>query len=216
MTRAAKLVWNTNNWERPDGMLEIGVPVHGPHSDYNYGLEEFLFCQEQRASHKGYLDCYRRVGRDYGDPENVVLFSLCPAGNIMHIGNLFEVVQLHDGERVEIWNDFNQINFIANRVNPTFCEIEDLPLPNDAVGTQVFVENNFGMEEAQLPNIQATAPNGYFVNMRYREIRIFDMPVNLTEIDPIINDKWKKLSVRYIVENLPSPELIEYLRNSFR
>lgn len=216
MTRAAKLVWNSNNWERPDGLLETGVPVHGQHFVCHYGLEEFLFCQEQRESHKGYLDSYRRVGRNYRNSENVVLFSLCPAGNIMHIGNLYKVVQLHDGERLGIWNEFNEMNYIQNVVNPAFCEIEGLNLDENASGTEVFMNHNYGIDVENLPNIQAIAPNGFFVNIRYGEIRIFDVPVNLTEIDPIINEKWRYLSNRYIVENLPSPELIEYLQNSFR
>jgi len=37
MTRAAKLVWNTNNWEKPDGSDEkIGVHVEGPNGNYIY------------------------------------------------------------------------------------------------------------------------------------------------------------------------------------
>ena len=216
MTRAAKLVWNTNNWERPDGNAGLnGVPVIFPNGNYSYGLEEFLFSQDLSTRNFGYLDCYRRVDRNYLNPENIVLFSLNPDGDLMHIGNLHNAIQLQNVDRVPIWNEMNENNYLENVVVPAFNDIEGLVLPDQSFGYERFIHHNFGAEINNLPNIQAAAPNGFFVNLIYEHLQRFEVPVNLTEIEPTINDSWHYLSQRYIVENLQNPDLVENLQNSF-
>jgi hypothetical protein len=217
MTRAAKLVWNTNNWEMPDGLGgNNGVNVLGPNVHYSYGLEEFLRCPEQMEMSIGYLNCYRNFNLSALQPENVALFSQeFIGGPIMHIGNLHDVLPLQNEVRNHIWDEFNGNNFINLRVNSAFCEIEGLLQGEFAAGTEVFLENNFGENLGNLPNIHGEAPNGFFVNIQYGRLDFFADPVNLTEIYQGVNGRWSRLSPPYIVENSPSPELIEYLQNSF-
>ena len=217
MTRAAKLIWNTNNWEMPDGNAVNGVPVNANNLNYSYGLEEFLRCPEQMEMRIGYLNCYRNHALAAVQPENVALFSQeFLGGPIMHIGNLYDVLPLQNEARIHIWDEFNGNNFINLRVNSAFCAIEGLQQDEFAAGTEVFLENNFGENLGNLPNIHGEAPNGFFVNIQYGRMDFFDDPVNLTEIYLDVNKRWRRLSDPFIVEKSPSPELIEYVQNSFQ
>jgi hypothetical protein len=217
MTRAAKLIWNVNNWESPDGLTkEYGVLVEFIGGAYRYGLEEFLLSEVFILKNYGYLDCFRRVGRNYQNPEDVILFTLDPNGRILHIGNLFNVSQLQDQDSQTVWNELRDLNFIENSINPAFNRIEQLPMPDFSEGARVFMQNNFGEDINHIPNIQSEPPLGFCVNFKYERINLFEEPIDLTEIDPDINRRWKKLNILYKLENLQSSGLSDYFKDSLK
>ncbi len=140
--------------------------------------------------------------------EDVLLFSLTPLPRprqIIMIGVLRGVRQLLDNEKIQIWNVMQQHNYIENVVNPAFQVIEGFALDEQASGTGVFVENNFGANIGHLPLIQGNAPNGFFVNFQYQKIEIFpkDRWINLTEIDPVVNKAWRRITNLYYVNKRP-------------
>ena len=164
--KAAKIIWNNNKWEKPDGFAVNGIHVNSK-NPYNYGLEEFLF-SEQLKNHKiGYLDCYRRVGYNYTEPVNLALFTLNHEKKVIHVANLYGVTQLQDDERLSVWNEMNREHYLENVVIPSFNAIEEFELPKQALGATTFVKNNFGSDSNNLPFVQAEAPLGFFVNIKY-------------------------------------------------
>ena len=204
--RAAKVIWSNNGWTLPQGNVDYGVPVNDLNENYRYGLEEFLF-NDHLIQHKlGYLDCYRANQID--GVEDVLLFTLTPLPQprqIIVVGIVRGVEQINDLDKVAIWNNFTNANYIRTIVNPAFQQIEELNNNEPAIGTGVFIANNFGDNIENLPLIQGVAPNGFFVNIRYEQIEIFpegdEMRINLTNVDPIINGAWRRLTNLYYVNN---------------
>jgi hypothetical protein len=206
--RAAKLVWNNDGWTLPAGSANYGVLVNGPNfNNYRYGLEEFLFNDQLIQRNLGYLDCYRNPRNPrFNQIEDVLLFTLNPNdGHILAVGVLRVVNQLLDNEKIQIWNDMQQHNYIENVVNPAFQIIEFLDNNEQAIGTGVYFANNFGVDIDNLPLIHGIAPNGFFVNLRYKGIEIFpaDEWIDLTNVDPGVNNAWRHLSTRYHIGNRP-------------
>ena len=206
--RAAKVIWSNNGWTLPQGNVDYGVPVNGLNENYRYGLEEFLFNDQLIQRKLGYLDCYRAQQID--QVEDVLLFTLTPLPHprqIIVVGIMRGVQQLNDHEKNPVWNDFQQANYIQTVINPAFQQIEELENNEHAIGTSVFIENNYGHNIDNLPLIQGGAPNGFFVNLRYGEIEIFqegdNRRINLTDHDQGVNQAWKRLTILYYVDNRP-------------
>ena len=213
---AAKIIWNINGWTCPDGQQVNGINVPGINGNYTYGLEEFNFCEELLNNQLAYVDCYRRIGVEYNEPVDLALFSRCPdTGQIFHIGNLFNVIQITDQDRINIFETFNNNDYLEQFVIPAFNVLEEVIQPEIANGVNVYIGNNYGLNIDNIPFVQAPAPHGFFVNIKYGRLIIFETPVNLSIMFPEINIKWRKLSVRYIVENLKNEQIIEYFQNSF-
>jgi hypothetical protein len=206
--RAAKVIWSNNGWTFPQGNADYGVPVNGQNENYIYGLEEFLFNDQLIQRKLGYLDCYRAQNIDH--VEDVLLFTLTPLARprqIIVVGIMRGVQQLNDHEKIPVWNDFQQANYIQTVVNPAFQQIEELDNDDHAIGTDVFIENNYGVNADDLPLINGVAPQGLFLNLRYREIHFFaeddDRRINLTAIDHGVNKAWGRLTILYHLENRP-------------
>jgi hypothetical protein len=212
MTRAARIIWSDNNWDFPQGNADYGVPVNDVNPPYKYGLEEFLFNQQLLDLNLGYLDCYR--SNNIQGVENVVIFTIDPAGQRVVVGIMHEVEQLQNHETIDIWNQMNDANYIEQTVAPAFSWIETA---NAAAGTNVFLQCNYGLNENFLPQVQGVQPNGFFVNLRYRKIEIFhvgdERRLNLSQFYPGINQRWNRLGKLYHVENVP--EVIEILNDLF-
>lgn len=160
----------------------------------------------------GYLDCYR--SNNIQGVENVVLFTIDPAGQRIVVGIMHDVEQLQNHERIEIWNQMNDANYIEHIVAPAFIGIE---AADAAEGTNVFLQCNYGLNENLLPQVQGVNPNGFFVNVRYRKIEMFhvgdERRINLNHIYHGINRRWNRLGKLYHVAN--RPEFIEILNGLF-
>jgi hypothetical protein len=205
--RAARLVWSDNGWTYPQGGADHGVDVNSFNPPYRYGLEEFLFNKELLKLKIGYLDCYRY--QTIQDIEDVLLFAFSPTKprQIIVIGKIHQVQQIQDQEKVQIWNDLNQLNYLDQIVNPAFRQIEGIENNQQANGTNIFIQNNYGNAINNLPLIHGAAPNGFMVNLKYEEIEYYpeghERRINLSNIDPGINNAWKRLTVLYYVQNRP-------------
>jgi hypothetical protein len=206
--RAAKVIWSNNGWTFPQGNADYGVSVNGQNGNYRYGLEEFLFNDQLIQRKLGYLDCYRAQQID--QVEDVLLFTLTPLPHprqIIVVGIMRGVQQLNDHEKIPVWDDFQQANYIEIVVNPAFQQIEELDNNEHAIGTTVFINNNYGVDANNLPLINGLAPRGFFLNLRYREIQFFaegdDRRINLTDPDPGVNNAWRRLTILYHLENRP-------------
>jgi len=214
--RAAKVIWSNNGWTVPLGTATHGVMVNGLQLPYMYGLEEFLF-NEQLLQYKiGYLNCYRN--QNIPGIEDVLLITLTPdLHQVIVIGIIRHVQQLRDHEKIQIWNNMQQANYVDNIVNPAFLQIEHRGNNEQAIGTNVFVQNNYGNDINNLPLIRGGAPNGFFVNLRYKTIELFpegyERRVNLTNIDEGVNSAWNKLSILYYLDRRPL--ISENLNNLF-
>lgn len=207
--KAAKLVWSNNGWTFPQGSSAYGVQVDGPIINYMYGLEEFLFNEELINRKLGYLDCYRKNNIEHF--EDVLLFTLTNLPRprqILVVGIMRGVEQIKDHEKIQIWNDMQQAEYLKNVANPAFQLIEGSENGKPSLGVKVFTYNNYGTAIRNLPMIQGETPKGFFINLRYKEIEIFPEVnwINLTNIDPGVNRAWKRLTNLYKLENRPMIE----------
>jgi hypothetical protein len=190
MTHAAKLVWNLNHWEFPSGVAKNGVNV----GNYLYGLEEWLNNKTLRSEKIGYLDCYR--ASKFNDIRDIILLTFDPNNReVYHIGNIFGVFQLNNTAINNIRHRLNILNFKSS-VKEDFIRIENIQNPR---GFTLYSINNWNST-----SIISSPPAGFFVNIGYDSIIIFDNQdwVSLTKIDRKINSVWKYLGRRYQLENL--------------
>ena len=208
MTHAAKLVWNTSNWEFPTAQANNGVivaPNHGGES-YYYGLEEWLNNSTLRTNKIGYIDCYR-ASRHLGNADIILLTCSPIDGKVYHVGNMFGVEQLHDGHIFEIKNDLG-LNWVNNQIIGDFTRIEAVPNP---AGASIYRQNNWDTQ-----HISATPPGGFMCNVRYDKLEIFgeNNRISLTDIDPLINTRWRYLGRRFILENASFNEALNNYLNA--
>lgn len=201
MTHAAKLVWNLNGWEFPSGVAKNGLNV----GNYLYGLEEWLNNKTLRSEKIGYLDCYR--ASKFNDIQDIILLTFDPnMKEVYHIGNIFGVFQLHDTDINNIHHRLSILNF-KSIVKEDFIRVENIQTPR---GFTLYNTNNWNST-----SIVSPPPTGFFVNIGYNSIMIFDSQdwVSLTKIDRKINAVWRYLGRRYQLQNLASNSLKQYFKS---
>lgn len=191
MTYAAKLVYNTHNWETPSGHVHDGVGIHVNIglNGYNFGMEEWLNRPLLRERKLGYLDCYRSSAHP-GVADIVRLFTF-HNGTVYHIGNLYGVSQLANGEIAGIRNELYQANWLEE-INHDFVPLDDpRPILQHIEYQHIWTRNA----------IVAPAGEGFILNIKYEKSEMFERNKwrNLTAIDHQVNNKWKKISRRYRV-----------------
>jgi len=206
MTHAAKLVWNEDNWVKPSGLAQVGVPVPAT-EPYKYGLEEWLNNETLRKHKIGYLDCYRSDKRE--GIADIMLFTLNPNDrNVYHVGNVCGVKQqLNTPANISAIKAILPEDWLKKPIEVDFVRIEgNIP----SLGMPVYKENNWNTT-----NIISTPPTGFMANIKYEKLEIFDKSkwVNLTEMDSSINAKWRKLGIRYINANANfNDKLMSYIK----
>ncbi len=156
------------------------------------------------ANKIGYLDCYRRRGRSYPLPADIALFTKNPNNELLHVGNIYGVREIHNEEIPEIRELLDLHNWRENVISPNFNQLEFYP-PGQSVGYGNYEDNNYNSNL-----VRAANPGGFVVNIRYNKIELFKNPVSLSQMDPEINISWKYLTVRYRIENLNSATLLSH------
>lgn len=192
--KASKLVYNNNNYTAVSGLAQAGIWVPSNKlvkRGYYFGLEEWMNTSILKEMKLGYIDSFRRILRP-GVEERVVLFMYNPNDNqIYYIGNLYGVEQLND-------QDIDQIRI--NLINENWLDIVQTDFNN--IGDQRLIQNH--KEYMKCWNAQLiVGPTGgsYIVNIKYKKLEIFSkkLLVNLTQINPQINNKWRRLIDLYDV-----------------
>ncbi|MFN3849399.1 MAG: hypothetical protein ACK4NY_08230 [Spirosomataceae bacterium] len=199
MIVAAKVLNSTNQWQSVTPLYDVnnqvGVTGFINNQSYQYGFEQWLNNDILKDLKLGYLDCYR--SHNFNDlAERVIIFQLL-RGNIWYIGNLYGVKQLCYNEIEEIQNQLIEQNWL-DIINNNFIEIGDLRLLDE---THEYLQHYNANHIVGNPDT-----NPFILNIRYSELKLLTNPINLTQIYPQINNKWRRLSIRY--NNIPN-ELIQ-------
>lgn len=191
MTYAAKLVYNTHNWETPSGNVHnrVGIHVNIGLNGYNFGMEEWLNSPLLRDRNLGYLDCYRSSA--HPGVADIIRLLTFHNGIVYHVGNVYGVRQLIDGEITDIRNELHQANWLGE-INHDFVLLGDpRPILQHIEYQHIWTRNA----------IVAARGEGFMLNIEYKELEMFerDQWRNLTAIDPQVNTKWRRISKRYSV-----------------
>ncbi len=189
---AAKLVHNINNWVSVSGYAQTGITVNiNIKKSYYFGLEEWINNPILRKMKVGYLDCYR-ASIHLGLADKIALFSYDPRNtNIYHVGNVYGVEQLNDNNIPAIYPNLNPNNWL-NQVEHDFHNIGDL---------RAILNHIEYMHCWNALHINDDIGNAFILNIRYKEIEFFEPSnrVNITHLNRLVNNKWKRLSRRYTV-----------------
>ena len=108
-----------------------------------------------------------------------------------HIGNLYGVSQLANGEIAGIRNELYQANWLEE-INHDFVPLDDpRPILQHIEYQHIWTRNA----------IVAPAGEGFILNIKYEKSEMFERSKwrNLTAIDHQVNNKWRKISRRYRV-----------------
>ena len=191
MSYAAKLVYNTHNWVAPSGHVHNGVGIHVNIglNGYNFGMEEWLNRPLLHERNLGYLDCYRSSVHP-GVADIIRLFTF-HNGTVYHVGNVYGVRQLTDGEITDIRNELHQANWLGE-INHDFVPLDDpRPILQHIEYQHIWTRNA----------IVAATGEGFMLNIEYKKLEMFERNQwrNLTAIDPQVNTKWRRISKRYNV-----------------
>lgn len=198
MIHAAKLIWNSNNWISPtfsNDQANFGIKIATKKFNYVFGLEEWLNNDFMKAHKMGYIDCYR--ASRHVDDTDILLFSRNPNNKEIYlIGKIFKARQIKDQEIMQIRDILNSQNWNDTLIKPIF---ETKESNNNPIGFRQYYNENFTSN-----TIVGKSPKGFIVNIKYDDIQIFEKRISLTELDAIVNTKWRRLSKRYSIENIQS------------
>lgn len=192
---AAKLVYNENNFTQIGGLAQSGLLVNHPlgRNPYKIGFEEWLNSDFALKHKIGYLDCYR--ARMYNNITDLFLFMYNPDNKtISLIGLLKKVKQIQNHEIIQYRNIIENEGFI-NQVQDHFHELPDLRNINHNIDHEYW--NCYNSD-----SIVEEPGQNFVFNIKYESIKIFNPNnrINLTDSFPDMNNKWKRLSIRY---NIP-------------
>lgn len=205
MARIARVVFNTNGWISPTKSDNIGIFVNQPGNNYYFGLEEWLFNPEFIKRNIGYLDCYRR--KCFQTEKKVLIVTKNRIDNCYyHVATLFEVSSINQ----------LQINTIRASLGNAFLQVVENNFNAAPINDARNINNHEYFNNWNSNNIIANAPDGFIANISYKSYKILDKPMNLTVLDPGINNhSIDHLSVLYktttIINGNYNKDLKDYL-----
>jgi hypothetical protein len=197
--KASKLVHNINIWTSVSKEAQTGILVRRTElnkSSYFFGLEEWNNCKILRKHKLAYLDSFRSFAR-LENYERIELLNF-NNGIVYHIGTLYGVKRIKCLEIPEIKKILNSENWLIH-VENDFNAILDL---------REITDHDEYMHCWNSEDIVAPINKGFIVNIRYDRLIFFDNPINLTELNPNINQRWRRLIQLYEV-----PQNLENLFN---
>lgn len=207
--KAAKLISNNRQWIVPTNSenSDVGVLLNLPNDlQIRYGYEEWLFNETLKQQKIGFLECYRH--RYYPNMENIMLFANLNQGDLFHVGTVIGVQSLTNKDILPIRETLGQE--WLNYVNQCLC------FGNNNLNLNVPIGAYQHWNSQSIIKDDLNGQLGFAFNIKYKEIAYLEKPVNMTSLDPLVNVKWKRLSKRYIVNNLvrslnKKSELVNYL-----
>jgi hypothetical protein len=216
MNCAAQIVFNNLNYEQPSDayIMMAGVFVTRPNGTiYKYGYEEWNRQKLLLNNKIAYVESYRR--HLLNPCKKLMLYYKDPnhGNDFFHYATLYNVEQLSDNNIQNIKINLNNAGWQAmvqgHFNNPPINDLGPIGLHPSYLAA--FDSNNI---VTQNPN------PGFIVNLEYERIDVLKKPVNLSKMDneDIINSSWRRLSVRYYIDNLndslnDNNPLKEYLDN---
>jgi hypothetical protein len=207
---AAEIIKNSNQWKTPTNSEKRKVAEHIILSNkvqFRFGYEEWFNDSTTNKMKIAYLECYRQSNFK-GQKVDIMLFTR-DNRNLFHVGMIYGVEQL----------DYTDINVIIGRltkdwlikIHKDFCKnVVQFPFNEIKRVYQHWYSTSI------LKN-NTLQQDGFAFNIRYDRLELYDKNnwVNLTMKDSTINQKWKRLSKRYIVNNLINPLQPNSLLNKY-
>ena len=188
--KASKLVNNNNTWTAVSGIAQTGIMVGKSAQNkksYYFGLEEWNNSNILRNHNLAYLDSFRSFPRlEYYERIELINFR---DGAVYHIGRLEKVKRLKCLEIPDIKKLLIRENWLK-QVEADFHYIQDLRL---------IVNNNEYMRCWNSEEIVAPTNEGFVLNIRYDKLTFFERPINLTLLNPNVNNLWRRLILLYEV-----------------
>ena len=182
--KASKLVYNCNGYDSVNGIAQVGIEFSINNKKKFFGLEEWNNNKIIKNLKLGYLDSFR-ANKINGVVEYIVLFFYNPNDKKVYLaGCLKNVRQLDFNEIQEKRNFLEEQNWI-NIVQENFQNIND-----DGLGFKKFKKCWSSND------IIVKTEKSFVFNLEYEKLIFLDIPLNLTDIFPEINNL-KRLSVLY-------------------
>ena len=189
--KASKLVYNCNVYDSVNSVAQVGIEFSIKNKKRFFGLEEWNNNKIIRDLKIGYLDSFR-TNKVNGLTELICLFSYNTTDRKIYlVGYMKNVRQLECNEIYAIRKNLNQQNWL-NIVHKHFQNVND---------------DNTGFEKYKncwiSNDIIAKTEESFLFNLKYEKLYFLNKPINLSEIYPEINKKWKWLKTLYSITNLP-------------
>lgn len=183
--KASKLVYNCDGYDSVNSLAQVGIEFSINNKKKFFGLEEWNNNKIIKNLKLGYLDSFR-ANKINGVVEYIVLFFYNPNDKKVYLaGCLKNVRQLDFNEIQEKRNFLDEQNWI-NIVKENFQNIND----DDGLGFKKFKKCWSSND------IIAKTEKSFVFNLEYEKLIFLDLPLNLTDIFPEINNL-KRLSVLY-------------------
>lgn len=188
--KASKLVNNNNTWTAVSGIAQTGIMVGKSvqnKKSYYFGLEEWNNSNILRNHKLAYLDSFRSFPRlEYYERIELINFN---NKTVYHVGRIEKVHRIKCKEIPEIKKLLISENWLK-KVEVDFNAINDL---------RQIENNNEYMNCWNSEELVAPTNEGFIVNIRYDELTFFEQPINLTVLNPNVNNLWKRLILLYEV-----------------
>lgn len=189
--KASKLVYNCNGYNSVNTVAQVGIEFSINNKKKFFGLEEWNNNKIIKDLKIGYLDSFR-TNQVNSLIELIWLFSYYPTDRKIYlVGYMKNVRQLECNEIYAIRKNLNQQNWL-NIVHKHFQNVND---------------DNTGFEKYKncwiSNDIIAKTEESFLFNLKYEKLYFLNKPINLSEIYPEINKKWKWLKTLYSITNLP-------------
>lgn len=189
--KASKLVYNCNGYNSVNTVAQVGIEFSINNKKKFFGLEEWNNNKIIKDLKIGYLDSFR-TNQVNSLIELIWLFSYYPTDRKIYlVGYMKNVRQLECNEIYAIRKNLNQQNWL-NIVHKHFQNVND---------------DNTGFEKYKncwiSNDIIAKTEESFLFNLKYEKLYFLNKPINLLEIYPEINKKWKWLKTLYSITNLP-------------
>lgn len=188
--KTSKLVHNINNWTQVSRVAQTGILVNRNNlnkKSYYFGLEDWNNCKQLRKHKLAYLDSFRSSARlDYYERIELLNFN---NGIIYHVGRIENVKRIKCKEIPEIKKLITRENWLA-QVETDFNAIQDL---------REIANHNEYMQCWNSEEIVAPTNEGFIVNIRYDKLVFFENPINITALNPNVNNLWRRLTQLYEV-----------------
>lgn len=183
--KASKLVYNFNGYNSVNSVAQVGVEFSIKNKKRFFGLEEWNNNKIIKDLKIGYLDSFR--SNQVNDlTELIWLFSYYPTDRKIYlVGYMKNVRQLECNEIYEIRNLLLGRNWL-NFVREDFKNVND-----DGLGFEKYKKCLYSND------IITKIEKSFVFNLKYDETFFLDKPLNLTDIFPEINKKWRRLRLLY-------------------
>jgi len=183
----AKLVYNSNGWSFPTGLASDGIIVNDCEV---FGFEEWINNPVLRGLKIGFIESFRTCRRPK-TIDRIALITFCKRTKTVYfVGNLYTITQI----------DNNQIPQIRQLLPSNWLEIIAGDFNRQFPNTNAFQQ----YLQCYNSNIISGSIGGSFVfNIKYEKLELFPRKnwINLTSINPDVNNKWKHLKQLYNVPN---------------